>query len=1053
MTSSFAFFLLRCLPRGLGGGLVCWLSLSGSVAWAQSSTGTLRGVVFGLKNNKPLSGIKVAIPAARRMVTTDIDGAFQLDLPGGRRYTLKIFLPYGGAVLTRPIPVVEDEVTEALLTLRRQGKKPIVDVEALRFRRKRTKTKVKRRGPVSRVEGLILHAQKNTPIADASVFVRGFSDEVKSNAQGKFVLMLPIGKHDITILHPKFLTASRKDVEVRKDETVKLKVSLIPASLQLKTFTVSAPRITGNTVELMRQRKESGSVTEVLGAEAISKSGDSNAAGALKRVSGVTLVGGKYVYVRGLGERYSSSLLNNALLPSPEPERRVVPLNLFPAGILEKIVIEKTYLPYLPGEFAGGMIQLYTRAFPKKFRASISLSSSIRLGTTFLDGLRSDAGPIDFLGVDGGFRALPPLVLDASKKSKLTEGDAFSSSGFSLKELETFGEAMPNTWRISRAMTPPNLGVSFTIGDSYKLGGGRYGFFLYGTYNNSWFNRPSEIVAVGAGAGGVLVERYRYQSDQLANTIRLGGLFVLGADFTKNHKLRLTTFLNRTTLSENLQFQGYQSDAATDIRVTRLRWIEQTLLTQQIRGIHKLDLLEGFKMEWRYTYSLASRDEPDRRTTRYDREGEDLWLMAVNSPNGNQRVFSYLFDNNHDIGLDFTLNFKQWGNYKAKVRAGVMLLFRDRNVDTRRFKFDAKSTKFRGDEFTSLPPEQLFVPAYIDPQGYVFVENTRGTDNYKAQGQIAAGYAMTDLPLGAGFRLVGGVRFEYWRQLVITVKPFDPNNEVIPKELTTFSVLPGVGLAWSFRKDMLFRTAFARTVNRPDFRERSPAAFDDVDGGRLTRGNEDLQPADITHADLRWEWYLGRGESISLAVFYKYFERPIETVLLVSTEQTVTYANANAAHNFGVELDFRKNFGFIHKVIRDVYIAGNATFVWSNIDLGEATGSATSLNRALQGQSPYIFNVRLGYDNAEIGTQVAVLYNVFGPRISEVGTNGVPDTYEQPFHQLDIVWRQKIWRGFNLSFKASNLIDLPNVFLTRGQVTRSFRRGRSFSVSLGYTWK
>lgn len=311
---------------------------------------------------------------------------------------------------------------------------------------------------------------------------------------------------------------------------------------------------------------------------------------------------------------------------------------------------------------------------------------------------------------------------------------------------------------------------------------------------------------------------------------------------------------------------------------------------------------------------------------------------------------------------------------------------------------------------------------------------------------------MTDLPLGKGFRLAGGVRLEYWRQNVLTVEPFSSDNNVVPNELSTLSVLPGVGLSWTLSKSMVLRAAFARTVNRPDFRERSPAAFDDVDGGRLTKGNEKLQPADITHADLRWEWYWGQGESLSIAGFYKYFERPIETVLLVSTEQTVTYANANAAHNFGVEIDFRKRLGFLHSSLRDLYIASNITFVFSSIDLGDAAGSATNLDRSLQGQSPYIINAQLGYNNVDIGTQVAVLYNVFGARIAEVGTNGAPDVYEQPFHQLDIVLQQRIGKGFTLSFKAKNLIDQPSLFLARNKVVRSFHRGRSFSLSLGYQW-
>jgi TonB-dependent receptor len=347
----------------------------------------------------------------------------------------------------------------------------------------------------------------------------------------------------------------------------------------------------------------------------------------------------------------------------------------------------------------------------------------------------------------------------------------------------------------------------------------------------------------------------------------------------------------------------------------------------------------------------------------------------------------------------------------------------------------------------SLTPEEIFVPGNINPGDFQFEEITRQTDNYLADQKVVGGYLMTDLPLGLGFRLVGGIRVEHSSQHVKTFELFNPDNEPVVSDLATTDLLPAAAVSWDFSEDMLVRLGAARTLSRPDFRELSPATFNDVTGGRQVYGNPELERAAINNLDLRWEWYLEAGESLSLGVFYKRFEQPIETIVVVSAQHSVTYENAEGADNLGIELEFRKGFGFLDKMLQDFYLAGNATWVYSSIDLPEE-GIQTSSSRPLQGQSPYVLNFQLGYDNVESGTSVVVLYNVFGKRIAEVGALGAPDVYEQPFHQLDLVIKQDLGGGFSMGFKAKNLVD-PGVRFTQGdQTTETFRRGRSFSLGL-----
>lgn len=1011
-------------------------------AFAGDGTGRVRGVVFAPGTDEPLAGVTVR--AAGAEAVTNADGAFGLELPGGS-YRLTYRAPELVPGHTRPVPVVPGEVTEVVITLREGGRPARLLIEAAR-EKMGTRLEVTVDGDRSRVVGVVVHVEKKTGIEGARVFVRGVEAEGRTGPQGRFELELPVGRHDITVVHPDFATLHLAGIDVVEDMIRELTIEMTPVAVQLEDFTVSAPRVEGAVVALMDERRASGAVSDVIGAEQMSKQGDADAAGALRRVTGVTVVGGKYVYVRGLGERYSSTLLNGSSLPSPEPERRVVPLDMFPADLLDSLVIQKTFSPDMPGEFGGGSVQIRTRSFPAAFTAKVSLSTGARLGTTFENGLHYHGGKLDFLGIDDGTRALPAEVAAASNHAPLLERDMFSDRGYTAEELERFGEAMPNNWNTSRYTTPPDAGLAVTIGDGFELFGLPSGYLAAVIYDNDYALRKRRKSIYNLGAGGALELFHQYDFEELENTVTLAGILATGIDFSEHHQLRLTSLLDRITDDETRIYQGKNRDVGGNIRVTRLRWIERMLFAQQVHGLHDFPWLGGLHLDWRYNFSLASRSEPDRREVRYDQETETRWLLS-DRPEGNQRMYSDLLDVNHDLGLDTTVPFTQWDGLDASVKTGVSAVFKSREVDTRRYKFQHKGGVSGDTDVLSRSPEEIFTPEHIGPGDFQFEEITRQTDNYQAEQRIVGGYAMTDLPLGWGLRFVGGLRLEHSRQHVKTFELFNPDYEPVVTDLSTLDFLPAATVSWELTGDMLLRAGFSRTLSRPDFRELSPATFNDVTGGRQIFGNPELERAAINNVDLRWEWYLGTGESLSASVFYKRFEHPIETIVVVSAQHSVTYENAQGADNLGVELEFRKSLDFVHESVRDFYLAGNATWVHSRIRLPEE-GIQTSSERPLQGQSPYVFNLQLGYDNVDRGTSIVVLYNVFGARIAEVGALGAPDVYERPFHQLDVVLKQDLGSGFALGCKAKNLFD-PEVRFTQGdKVTEVFRRGRVFSLSL-----
>lgn len=1029
--------------------LLLLVLLAGSAAHAAKPSGKLRLITFEEGTGKPLKGAVIEIGGKK--ATTSSYGAVRLTVPAGKHKLVVTHSDYAAGE-TVDVPIAAGGVTEVVVTLFRIAA-PRFQVEA-RADTSGAATGNNGTGPAKPVElaaltGKVLSSERKKPISGARIFIRGVDVEGLTDAKGRFTLQLPKDrKHDLTFVHPSFSTMTKRDIAVPGT----LNVELTPAAVEVDDLVVSAPRIVGSALDAMDKRRKKVSVAEVIGAEQMSRQGDSNAASALKRATGVTIVGGRFVYVRGLGERYSSTLLNGSGLPSPDPERRVVPLDMFPAGLLKSVTIEKSYSVDKPGEFGGGTVLIDTRAFPKEFELSLSLSTSMRLGTTFEQGLAVDGGPTDWLGIDGGFRSLPANVQKASDSQPILPGDLFSDSGYTNDELEAFGESMPTNITPHRRLVPPGIGLSVTYGDSFQLRENdedyRFGYLMSLVYDSEWERLQFDRNIYTVGQGGKLELAHPYSFEQLQQEITTAAFLNLGLDWGPNYQFRLTSFLNRISTDESRDYSGENRDVATRIRVVRARWVERMLSSNQLKAAIKVPEL-NMNIDARYALSVATRLEPDRRQVRYDLEPSLGTYFLSDRPEGNQRVFSDLLDFAHDVGVDVSAPVHQDGPLKLEMKGGVALLVKDRTVDTRRLKYMHKGPLSTDDAVLQLTPEEIFSPKYISREGFVLNEVTLPTDNYTADQIIFGAYAQLTLNWGEMFTLVAGVRLEHSEQTVTTFEPFNPNPVLVPAELDSTDVLPSVSAVYRFEEDMALRFNVARTVSRPDFRELSPATFNDVTGGRQLFGNPDLDRALLTHVDLRWDWNPSQGELLSVGAFFKHFDKPIETIIVPSAQLSVTYANAPEAYNTGIELEFTKDFGFLHEALEDLYLSGNAAWIFSNVNLEGLGSIQTSKERPLQGQAPFVVNLQLGYQNADSGTGVSLLYNVSGRRIVEAGAQDAPDSYTEPVHQLDFVFRQTLGDGWKLNFKAKNLLDMPVVTSQGDEVVTSILLGRSFSLGLG----
>ena len=1030
------------------GRLALALAASSAFCAPAFAQGEVTGFVFTAGSGAPIEGATVSVEGGPS-TTTDRYGSYRLELEAGT-WTLTVRAPGIPDGRFEGVEVVDGVATEVLVTLdpdNAQVEAPDEDAGP--------REQVDPDGPVGVLQGRVVDADDSKKsVIGARIFVRGLAVEAVTDATGQFVLELPPGDWELSILKSGYSTRSVPGVHIESEATTPLTVNLVPAGLRLAEFVITAPAIVGGTADLLEERKDSATVGDVLGAEQMSRSGDSNAASALKRVTGLTVVGGKFVYVRGLGERYSASLLNGAQIPSPEPERRVVPLDMIPASVLESVVIQKTFSPDMPAEFGGGVVQLRTRRPPAEPFFNVSLSGAINTFTTFKQGYRYATGPTDWLGIDGGFRDLPPEIAAASADEKIEPGDMFSDAGYTAEELEAFGEMMPNNWEIWRKTLGPDVGGSISGGGTLDFGNDvRLGLLGAVSYNHGWDYQNFDRTYYLIGDDEQLEAAHTYNFESATREVGLGGLAVAALEVGDDHKITLTSFLNRSTDDEARVYQGANRDVATEIAVTRLRWVERQLLTEQLMGSHTIPGLADFTIDWRYTYSNATRNEPDRREYRFDYEnGEDggSWFLS-DRPEGNQRFFSVLNDDIHDVGLDLTQPFTWWRGLEGRVKVGGMLVDRARTVDTRRFKFMHKGGAATDYDVISSDIQDIFNEETIAPGSFQFEETTLTTDNYQASQRMYAGYALIDAYVLPDTRVLAGARVESSSQSVTTFELFNPDAEPVVALLETLDVLPALTLTQEISETMQVRAGYGRTVSRPDFRELSPATFNDVTGGRQRFGNADLLRATIDNFDLRWEWYPSPGESVSVGAFYKRFSDPIETIVIASAQLSVTYDNVLGADNVGVELDARKNLSFLPGAWQDVYVAGNLSLIYSQVRIDEeGTGVQSSSVRALQGQSPYVINAQVGYADPEGIFSTAVLYNVFGPRIVEVGALGSPDTFELPVHQLDVTAAYTIPAGLTISAKAKNLLDWPVRFKQGDSLTESNFRGREFSLGLSF---
>ena len=904
------------------------------------------------------------------------------------------------------------------------------------------------------ITGVVVDSDTGVPLPDVTIRVTDTQIRVKTDETGAFSLELPIGTYKIQANAQFYNTYVITDLEVRADGIAEpLRVPLVAQILKLDAIKMPVQLSQASERGLLEKRMRSSRIEDSISTEEISRLPASSAGEAIKRVTGVSIVGGRYVFVRGLGERYSNTLLNNVEIPSPEPNRRVVPMDIFPASLLASLQTVKTFSPDQPGGFAGGSVQVFTKDFPEDLTMSLSTSTGFNTQTTGEEGLTYPGGDFDFLGFDDGSRELPNIIRDRAADVPIRERGRFTPAGFTPAEIQAFGQSFENVWSSERQALPVNQGYKFSLGNSNTLFGKELGYLGVISYGNSHSYGTQVRNAFRIGLNETLSPVTSYAVERSGNEVDWGTVLNTSLRFSPQHQINLRSLFTHTAEDETRTWEGFNADRNTDMRSTRLRYVERQLFSGQLAGTHNFNFGEpaleapdvsALSMDWRLTYSRASRDEPDTRENIYEDRGDGTYTFRDVTHSGS-RFFFDLEDDEYNARADWKVRVRTEGFFKF----GGLLRDRARTFDVRRFRF-LPSDQVDTTVNLSDPPEVLFQSQNIAPRVFELRESTRSTDNYLADHNIYSGYLMLDLPISAKWQVMSGVRLESSDQTVTTYDPFAATRKAIEANLQTLDWLPGLNVTYRLTERMNLRLAASRTITRPDFRELAPFEFTDFVGGRTILGNPELERTQIDNFDFRWEVFPEIGGILAVSAFYKRFQKPIEQIVQPQAEVRITYENAEGAHNYGLELEARQNLGVLTDALRKFSINTNAALIASQVVLPEDIGIQTSSERPLQGQCPYIVNISVGYEDPDWDISSAVAYNIFGRRLSEVGNHGAPDVYEQPRGQLDVSFSRTVANHFKFSVSAKNLLD-PYVRYKMSEETYiEYKLGRSFSFGISY---
>ena len=888
--------------------------------------------------------------------------------------------------------------------------------------------------PTGQIVGRVVDAATGQGLTDVGVQVVGTRLGVQTGVDGRFFISnVPSGTVTIQARRIGFAAKTVTGIILNTGERIDQNIALSSATVQLTPLVVSATSERGTVNSALDAQRTAVGVVNAVTAQQISRSPDANAAQAVQRVSGVTVQNDKYVFVRGLGERYTTSSLNGARVPSPEPEKRVVPLDMFPAGLLQSVTTTKTFTPDLQGDFSGALVDIKTQEFPASRSLSLQLGGGYQAGATGANMIKPQLAGGERVADVGSARALPSLVASIGnfQAINLTPGD---------KSLLV--SQFRNAWTPRTGNGTPNMSASASIGGNDPLLlGHRLGYLFSGTYSSGTDFRDGEIRALAerGNTPGSTVEIDRFVGQRVSEGVLWGGLANVSTLLGSGSRLSLNGMYNRTADNDAIIETGSFENEGIRAKITRMQYVQRAIRSLQLAGDHQLGTHN--RIEWFGTVSGVRRYEPDRsefvQAIEQDTPGGPDVLRWNNTGNGGaDRTFSDLHESSREFNAWYQLGLG--ADQQSSIKIGGLVRATNRDADTRAYAISASGIS---NSIRELSPEDIFDGRFNSSNIFDIAPLAQG-GSYTARDHLGAGFAMAEIALSSRLRLIGGARYEADH---LEVDAFSTLGTPVFTHKVWNDLLPSLALNIKLTETQQLRLSGSRTLARPEYRELSPIKSRDVLNGDDTQGNENLSRTRISNVDARWEWYPQTGEVLSFGVFAKKFNLPIERVYHAagSGTRTVFYTNAESADNFGAELETRKNLGFIGGALEPLTFFSNLTLMKSTIHLFKDTqASATNLSRRMVGQAPYVVNAGLTYSSESGASSATLLFNRVGDRIDAAGDSPLPDVVELARNVMDFSLRLGLSEKLGFRADARNLLDSP-FRVMQGTATRAwYRSGR-----------
>lgn len=897
------------------------------------------------------------------------------------------------------------------------------------------------------IKGTITDANTKETLIGATVEIQGTTKGAASDFDGNYVFdKIAKGSYNIVISYVSYASQIIR-VEVLADQVSTVNVELKNASIDVDEVVVYAERKKSTEVAMISSLKAGNLIVSGISAQQISKVQDKDAAEVIRRVPGITITDGRFVIVRGLIERYNSVMLNGATAPSFEADKRAFSFDAIPSGMIDNILIYKSPAPELPADFAGAVINIVTKSVADENSLVISYGSKYVENTTFNSDFKTyKGGKSDWLGFLDHSRDIPSLVPSKEDFNELYNWQA-SDYFQKTEQLNTIAKSFSNNWTTINKNPLPDQNLSIALQRRFILGK-----ISIGNITALNFSSSSDLLNVNRleysnyePALNVVNKNFDYKDNRFKESAKLGLIHNWNFLYGKNQKLEFRNFMNqmgnKTTSNRNGEIVSIKKLRALDIK-----YETRFLYSGQLAGEQVFNQ-DRTKINWMGGYGFTKNDQPDNRRLTYvlnEREQSDrfnqyyLELQAAPNAYMGGRLWLDMKENVYDLKADLEHQFLLFGNENVwTLKAGFLYEKKSRTFNNTLIGIVAKSQV--PDSIIYQPVEEIFdhknfffdqTPLY-NQHGLSYQDNTNAKNSYNAHDQLIATYVGVKIPITRKINLYGGVRIEKFERLIAALQEktesAENNNDITSD---TINIYPSVNLTFNINEKNLLRASYGKTVNRPEFREMSDFAYEDFELAAIIHGNDSLTNAYIDNYDFRYEWYPSNGEIVSFGAFYKDFSSPIEVFQIpAGTGYDYQPQNTQKAYSMGLELDVRKQLLEFDKsasflrYLKDLTLIFNTSFIKSEINTTEKQATfARDKKRIMQGQSPYIVNLGMNYQNQEAKFSFGLNYNRIGKRIAYVGVRDNPNTWELPRNSLDLTFEKGLGKGISLKAGVKDIL-------------------------------